>query len=159
MFGRAALRAARLVDQDAALPDDRRRDRETEQPDKDQGAPPSEKQHQRSRRRRCRGKPDIAGKGVKGKGASEPRRVDRAAQDRVIRRMKDRVANPRKQRQKNELPVGAGKSHRRHRQGHQQSAADQERARPVAVDEKPHRRLHDCRGPRHHRHHQAEPRE
>ena len=70
--------------------------------------------------------------------------------------MEDRVADTRQQRQHNDLPVGAGKAHRRHRQGHQQGAADQERPGAIPVDEKPHRGLHNRRGRRHHRHDQTE---
>src|SRR5215470_9673362 len=51
--------------------------------------------------------------------------------------MEDRIADTREQGQNDDLPIGGGKSHCRHRQGHQQGAADEEQAGAIAVDEDP----------------------
>jgi hypothetical protein len=47
-------------------------------------------------------------KGVKRKRPAESRRVDRTAQNRIIRRVENRAADPREQCQTNDLPIGGG---------------------------------------------------
>jgi len=76
---------------------------------------------QQGQSRRCRrrgGKPDMPDKGVKSKGASQFRPIHRPAKDRLVRRVNDRIADTRQQRQPDDLLIGGGEAHRRDRQGH-----------------------------------------
>jgi hypothetical protein len=78
--------------------------------------------------------------------------------------MDDRVTDPGQHGQSDDLPIRGREPHRRHRQGHRQGAPNQKpegapnqkRARAIAVDAEPHRRLQQGRGRRHHRHRQTE---
>jgi hypothetical protein len=123
---RAAARLPSLIVDDAALPQDRRDDRKAEKAEKadeQQRAAPPQQQGQSRRCRRRGGKPDMPDKGVKSKGASQFRPIHRPAKDRLVRRVNDRIADTRQQRQPDDLPIGGGEAHRRDRQGHQQRPA------------------------------------
>src|SRR5436309_1889624 len=82
-----------LIMEDAALPDDRQHDRKAQQPDKQQRAAPPQHQRQSRRRRWRGGKSDVPDKGVKGEGPPQFRPIHRPAEDRVIGRVDDRVAD------------------------------------------------------------------
>ena len=95
-------------------------------------------------------------KGMQRKRAADAGGIDRAAEDRVIGGMDDRIAQPRQHRQQRDLPVFGREPHPRDRQRHQRGADDQEAARAVAVDQKADRRLDHGRRPGHQRHRQPE---
>jgi hypothetical protein len=124
--------------------------------DEQQRAAPAQQQCQSGGRRRGSRKPDMPDKGMKGEGPAQFRPIHRPAEDRIIRRVNDRIADPRQQRQPDHLPICGCQPHRRDRQGHQQGPADKKPPRAVAVDEKPHRRLHHRRRARHDRHRQPQ---
>ncbi len=154
--GLGLLPRAAVVDQDAALPDNRQHHRHADQPYEQKRIAPADQTNQRRGHRRRRGKADMPDKGVDRKRAADPARIDRAAENRVIGRVDDRVPEPRQHRQERDLPVGGREPHAGDRQGHQACAEDQKAARAVAVDEKPDRRLHDSGGTRHQGHREAE---
>ena len=132
-----AERSATLARQDAALPDNRRYDRQPERADRYQCATPAQCQYQRRSRRRVSGKPDVSNKGVKRGLPAEPRPLYRAAKHRVISRVDHRVAELRQRGGPRNLPIRCGEPPRRDREGHQEGAADQQRPTPYGSTRSP----------------------
>jgi hypothetical protein len=141
-----------MVAQDAALPQDGERDGHAEQAEDQQRRAPVHHQQQRRDDGRAGGEAEIAGEGVHGEGAADARLVDGGAEDGVVGRVDDRVAEAGEDRERQDHPVVRREGHRGHRQAHQQHAAHQVRPRPVPVHQEADRRLQRRR----HRAHQRE---
>ena len=132
-----------------ALGDDGRDHRQAETAHHQQDVAPVHDAQQRRDRRRREGKTDIAAEAVQGEGAAHAFLTDRSGKDRVVARVKYGVADARDQRQGEDLPERGGEGHQRNRERHHQRAADQKRARAVAVDQESDGRLQHGRGSRH----------
>ena len=140
---------AHLVAQDVTLGDEGRDHRQAETADHQQDAAPVHDAQQRRDRRRRERKTDIAAEAVQGEGAAHAFLADRSGKDRVVARVEYGVADARNQRQGKDLPERSREGHQRNRERHHQRAADQKRARAVAVDQESDGRLQHGRGSRH----------
>ena len=115
--------------------DDGRDHRQAETAHHEEDVAPVDDAQQRRDRRRREGETDIAAEAVQGEEAAHAFLSDRSGKDRVVARMKYGVADARDQRQGKDLPERRREGHQRNRERHHQRAADQKRARAIAVDQ------------------------
>jgi hypothetical protein len=125
-YRRAAVLRLRLILQDAGLQQDGRHHRDAEQPHGQKGRPPADTQglrHQPNGERRGH-EAEIAREGMRGEGPAHTAAVDAAAEDCVIGRVDDGIAEARDHGERHDHPVVRREGHGRDRQRHEQRPAD-----------------------------------
>ena len=141
------------------LAGDEGREGQAEHADRHERAAPAEPLRQRPHGDRCDRPADRAAHGVHGIGPRQPRRRDARGQDRVIRRMKHRIADSAERRERQQHPVALRKTDADHGAAEAGDPDRQDALRAEAIDDEARCHLRDGGDGEEDGHHEAERRE